>query len=106
MRILLETPVRNLFPKPVRAEKWLEFCELAQLENLTRPGFWSDFIFWPNRVEYLVKEKVFQQSKVLREQGKWINHEVRELIRMIISDYTGGSRFSDDDEFVRDLGLD
>ena len=36
----------------------------------------------------------------------WSRYEVREVVRLIIRDQLGVKKFSDDDEFVRDFGVD
>ena len=46
-----------------------------------------------------------QKAVGARSEGKWTDEEIRETIREVISVRSGLPKFSDDDEFVRDLGM-
>lgn len=45
-------------------------------------------------------------SEELRDAGNWTDQEARTVVRHIISEHLGIEIFSENDEFVRDLGVD
>ena len=65
---------------------------------------------WPFR--HTVQDEVWKRVGVRAEalckrpQPKWTRNEVRTVARHIIRHQIGVTRFSDSDEFIRDLGLD
>jgi len=104
--IRLRTQIKMLFRKPVRHELWSAFridCSLLHLPDLKRG---RGVIFSPTRVSDLVSAMIHQRSGELTKQGEWTDQEVRQMIRVIIQEQLGIKKFSDDDEFVRDLGVD
>jgi len=58
-----------------------------------------------NTVEDLVKRLVSRNPTYLNKEGCWTEEEVRNLVRKIIAEQLNVESFSDDDEFVRDLGV-
>ena len=104
--VTLKTPIRRLFSGPQRKEHWSAFKGYAGLPDLPNLGFGSGWLFGPTSVKDLVSGVISVMSKDLREEQSWTNEEVRQIVRQIISDHLGVEKFTDTDEFVRDLGLD
>ncbi len=104
--VRLKTSVSSLFPRANRKENWEAFRSQSFLHDLPDLRFGRGWLFTPTKVSDLVTMAVFQQSEVLVSDKSWSRDEVREVVRQIIRDQLGIKKFSDDDEFVRDLGVD
>ena len=104
--ISLSTKIGDLFPKPQRVDSWQSFREVSGLTGLPDLRFGRGVIFAPTRVRCLVSQEASQMAQSISQSGDWSESEVRTVVRMIISEQLGIKRFSDDDEFVRDLGVD
>lgn len=104
--VTLKTPINKLFSGPQRTQHWKDFQAYLSLTSLPNLGFGTGWLFSPTSVNDLVSIAISQSSDELREQRSWTHHEVREIVRRIISDQLGIRDFNDADEFVRDLGVD
>ena len=104
--ISLSTKISQLFPKPQRVNSWQSFRQVSGLTDLPDLRFGRGVIFAPTRVRCLVSQEVTRMAGELSHLGDWAESEVRTVVRMIISEQLGIKRFSDDDEFIRDLGID
>ena len=102
----LSTRIREIFPKPQRVDSWQSFRQASGLTELPDLRFGRGVIFAPTRVRCLVSQEASRMAEGLSRTGDWSESEVRTVVRMIISEQLGIERFSDDDEFVRDLGVD
>ncbi len=101
-----KSKVRDVFPKPLRAENWQKFRMISGLTDLPDLRFGRGVIFDPTTVSSLVSQEVTRMAGDLTCASDWSDEEVRSAVRMIISEQLGIEKFSDDDEFVRDLGVD
>ena len=104
--ISLSAKIRELFPKPQRVDSWQSLREVSGLTDLPDLRFGRGLIFAPTRVRCLVSQEIWRMAGGISQSGDWSESEVRTVVRMIISGQLGIKRFSDDDEFVRDLGVD
>lgn len=103
--IRLNTRIKSLFPRPVRNNRWhLLQRQLASL-RLAHPDD-SIFPWFPGTVSDLVNRDVRSKAASLRQSRDWSHDEIRQITRLLISEFTGSHRFSDHHEFVRDLGMD
>lgn len=103
--VTLETPIKKLFAGPQRTQQWDDFKRYAGLPALPKLGFGSGWLVGPTSVEDLVTAAVAAMVHDLNEQRSWTREEVRQVVRDLISQHLGVGKFSDTDEFVRDLGL-
>ncbi len=104
--IRLDACLNDIFAKPRRVKEWRRFRELSGLRMFSAPGAWLAFRPAPETVRGLVDRLVELSPKYLRVSGSWTREAVRDHVRAIISEQLAISEFDDDDEFVRDLGLD
>ena len=85
--------------------EWRKFQNEVHLGLITFPFSKMRILRAPNTVEDLVKRLVSRNPIYLSKEGCWTEVEVRELVRKIILEQLSVESFSDDDEFVRDLGV-
>ncbi|MGJ8676173.1 MAG: hypothetical protein ACSHX0_01510 [Akkermansiaceae bacterium] len=103
--VKLEKKLLSFFPKENRTTLWNEFRQLTRLHNLPNLRFGRGLLFSSMNVKDLVRVQIIQFAEVLTERNQWSKKEVREVVRIIIYEQLEVPRFSDDDEFIRDLGL-
>lgn len=103
--IRLNTRIKSLFPLPGRNHRWLTLQRQLAPLRLAHPND-SIFPWFPGTVSDLVKQDVRHKSAILKKNEDWSHDEVRQITRLLISEFTGHHRFSDHDKFVRDLGMD
>ena len=84
---------------------WGRFKNEISLGYISSPVSPFTRSFASKSVSDLVRKLVSRDPMFLKKQGVWTKAEVREVVRQIISDQLNLSDFSDDDEFVRDLGV-
>lgn len=102
--VRLDAQLRDLLPKAERDELWRAVCTRLGLHLMPRLTWLRKIFSGPNTVEDLVFGLA---GTVLREtppKEVWTRGEVRAVVRMIIIELLGVRNFSDDAEFVRDLG--
>ncbi len=105
-KVTLRTTIKELFSGPDRVQLWETFRAHALLPALPNIGFGTGWLFAPTSVKDLVSIAISQYSVELREEKRWTHEEVRQIVRQIITEQLGVKKFSDTDEFVRDLGVD
>lgn len=104
--IKLDTRINRVFPKETREEKWRDFRSVSNMTRLPDLRFGRGTLFSPKRVRDLVSLQISLMSEELRSTGTWTDQEVRTVVRHVISEQLGIKSFDDNDEFVRDLGVD
>lgn len=104
--IKLDTRINRIFPKETREQKWKDFRSASNMTRLPDLRFGRGTLFSPTRVRDLVRLQISLMSEELRNTGTWTDQEVRMVVRHVISEQLGIKDFDDNDEFVRDLGLD
>jgi len=102
--IRLETRIRRLLAKEKRAEQWAAFRAEIELPSLPELKFGRGLFFFPTRVRDLVSYQIKEFSKELRTSQNWSDQEVRNVVRLLVSECLLVSSFKDEDEFIRDLG--
>ena len=105
-KVALDTRINALFVGARRSELWDLFRQDSALAALPELRFGRGWIFSPTSVKDLVSVAVAEKAKELSETRSWTHDEVRQVVRQIIKTQLGISKFSDSDEFVRDLGVD
>ena len=104
--INLKTRINSLFPKPDRSKLWNSFRDSSGYEALPNLTFGRGTIFSPTCVKDLVRYQLARMADDLTHERDWTDGEVRSTVRMIVSEQLGVDRFTDEDEFTRDLGMD
>lgn len=100
-----DSKLRTLFPRATRLRQWRTFKSRARLKATVDP--WSAFPWGSWTVEDLVSPELHGMANSMKPGRAWTRSEVREVVRATVRDQVGiTKRFSDHDEFVRDLGVD
>ena len=74
-------------------------CGISSLPGL---GWFS-----PSTVRDLTRWTVTHAAKELKRPGEsWTRSEIRSIVRAVVTDVTGVEDFKDDDDFIRDIGID
>lgn len=105
-RVKLESRVEELFPKFKGVGEWKKFVHELGMRGLPWYGSWFRGHSAPKTVRDVVDRLVVRNPAWLRVYGRWSRGLVRERVRAIVSEQLGVREFDDDDEFVRDLGMD
>jgi hypothetical protein len=104
-RIKLTTSIKSLFPPPRRNQTWLHFQRLITPLKLDHPS--DSLLLWmPGTVADLIRMELVRKALILTANHDWSHQEVRQIVRMLVSDYSGSHRFRDHARLVQDLGLD
>lgn len=103
--VRLDTLINHLFPKAERHQRWNDFRSFAGIQRLPNLTFGRGSLFSPKRVRDLIPLAITSMAEEFRSTRDWTHQEVRSVVRLIITEQLGIKNFNDDDEFVRDLGL-
>jgi acyl carrier protein len=103
--ITLDRPIKELFAGSEGRNQWEAFRIHSSITCLPSLGFGTAWIWGPKTVGDLVSIAISAAAAELRDQQIWTDEEARQIIRNIISEQLGIRRFSDTDDFVRDLGV-
>jgi hypothetical protein len=100
-----DAEVAALLPSRRKRDILCAVIERAGFHPLKRLPFGLQFTF--GRVRNIVTDAVISQHEALRLPGYgWSLAQVREVVRAIMFTQLALRRFSDDAEFVKDLGVD
>jgi hypothetical protein len=93
--------VRDLVSFPDRWFYWHRIRHLSGLPALPSPG-----LVFPRTVGDLTRWAVVHAAHSLKPPGEaWSRSEIRHVVRAGVTEVMGVETFSDDDEFVRDIGV-
>jgi acyl carrier protein len=85
-----------------RGRTWPAVRAHCGISTLPGPGWLS-----PWTVGDLARWAVIHAAKELKPLHElWTRSEIRTVVRAVISDVTGVKHFEDDDDFIRDIGID
>lgn len=104
--VRLSSKLQDLFHSSSRRSHWASFARQAGTSFTTGPWGLKAMFFGPKTVEDLVFELLSRRAASFRKLTTWSRPQVREVVRDIVREQVGVRRFSDHDEFVRDLGID
>lgn len=104
--IKLDTRINHIFRKETRQQEWDAFRSASKMNRLPDLRFGRGTLFSPTRVRDLVSLQISLMSEELQSTGRWTDQEVRTVVRHVIAEQLGIKDFDDNDEFVRDLGVD
>jgi acyl carrier protein len=96
----------DLFPRGDRNAKWHTFRRKANIIGTRNPWTLSSLLGGPKTVEDLVFDALRNMIAAMKPVHSWTRSEVREVVREAVREQIGVKRFSDHDEFVKDLGID
>ena len=103
-RIKLTTSIKSLFPPPRRNQTWLHFQRLVTPLKLAHPS--DSLLLWmPGTVANLIRMELVRNALILTANRDWTHQEVRQVVRMLVSEYSESHRFYDHTRLVQDLGL-
>jgi hypothetical protein len=84
-------------------KRWGTIRVACGIASLPKPGL----LFSPRTVGELTLWTVINVPRDLKPVGEpWSRSEVRCIVRAVVADTTGLDEFGDDDDFIKDMGLD
>lgn len=104
-KIRPDTKICDIFPKEHRKQQWNDFRKRSSMV-LPALNFGRGTLFQPITVNDLVHSAYVDAIPNLLKKKQWTRNEVREIVRHLISYQLGVNDFSDDDNFISDLGAD
>ena len=102
-----KTILRNLL-KGVPGDVWGKVQAALGLARLPAPkrGL-AGFFFAPTTVADLMSWTITNSAKTLKPAGEaWTQSEVRQVVRAVVEEQVGVRGFGDEDDFIRDIGID
>ena len=100
-RVRPDTPLRDLL-RTDRRQKWEAVRSACGISSLPGLGWFS-----PRTVAGLTGWIVTHAAKDLKPPGEtWTRSEIRSVVRAVVTEVTGVEDFKDDDDFIRDIGVD
>jgi acyl carrier protein len=81
---------------------WGEISRAARFDSLPNPGRF-ELVTMADWVRWLVTHDA---RGIKSTKPVWTRREVREAVRAVIVDVTGVEDFTDDDDFIYDIGID
>jgi acyl carrier protein len=101
------TSVLALFPSRKDEDGWSAFANASGFPALPKPRGWFGIPQPSTTLADLSRWVVSRHLHELKPPGeRWTRREIRAAVRFIISEQLGIVDFDDEDEFVRDLGVD
>jgi hypothetical protein len=104
----LQAKVRALLPRDRMKERWNSIRNVCGLPDMPGLG-WIPAFSSHQRVADFVQWAVASCPRSLKPRHEsWSRPEIRTVVRAVVTESVGISdeAFSDDDEFVRDMGID
>ena len=103
-QIKLESKLRQLLPEQHRSETWQQIRLYLGVPKL--PKISAIPIFIPITVRDLVDWlTAHYPSYFLSPDERWTYQQIRTVVRAVIKDVVGTSNFTDDDDFVKEIGV-
>ncbi len=99
--------LRDLLPPAGRRSRWKAALRSAGLPATGSLTWGTDLLIRPTTIAEAVQWIVASMPKMLKDPDEtWTRCEIRTVIRAAILEVLGVTKFSDDSDFVRDLGMD
>ncbi len=103
-QIQLDSKLRHLLPQQQRSETWQQICLCLGVPKL--PKISAIPIFMPITVKDLVDWlTAHYPSYFLSSDERWTPQQIRTVVRAVIEDVVGTSDFTDDNDFVKEIGV-
>ena len=101
-----DAKLRDLLPRPQRQPRWQAAQVASGLPALPRLGWGFGVFLSPTTVADVVRWIVCSFPKSLKPGNEpWTRNEIRTVVRTVITEQSGAKDFSDDDDFIYDIGL-
>jgi hypothetical protein len=105
-RITPKARLRDLLPHD-RKSRWRAIQSASSLPALPGVGWGVGLVFEATTVADVVHWVICHSAKALKAQNEpWTRSEVRAVVRTVVTDVCGATKFSDDDDFIYDIGID
>jgi hypothetical protein len=99
-----DSKLRHLLPQQQRSETWQQICSHLGVPKL--PKISTIPIFMPITIQDLVNWlTAHYPSYFLSPDERWIPQQIRTVVRAVIEDVVGTSDFTDDNDFVKEIGV-
>lgn len=102
-----EAKLRDLLPRPQRQARWHAVQAASGLPVLPRLGWGFGIVLAPTTVADVARSVVSNSPSALKTPNEpWTRNEIRTVIRTVVTEVCGAKDFSDDDDFIHDIGID
>jgi hypothetical protein len=99
-----DSKLRHLLPQQQRSETWQQICSHLGVPKL--PKISTIPIFMPITVQDLVDWlTAHYPSYFLSSDERWTPQQIRTVVRAVVKDIVGTSDFTDDNDFVKEIGV-
>ena len=99
-----EARLRELVPRRNRRSNWSAVQQSAGFPNLPGLGWGAGLLFSPITVADLAR--VGHYARTLKQpDAPWTRSQIREVVRIGVTEICGARDFSDDDGFIEDIGV-
>jgi hypothetical protein len=103
-QIELDNKLRYLLPQQQRSETWQQICLYLGVPKLPKISVIP--IFMPITVQDLVDWLAANYpSYFLAPEERWTYQQISTVVRVVIKNVVGDSKFTDDDDFVKEIGV-
>ena len=103
--ISLDVRLLDIFDKKTKQNLWTSFKAHTQFHSLPSLSWGVGKFFKPITVRDVVTHVMTNHIKQIDNSKVWTKESIREMVRIIISDQLGIDDFSNNDHFIRDLGI-
>jgi hypothetical protein len=101
-----DAKLRDLLPRPQRQRRWQAAQAASGLPALPSLGWGFGLLLAPTTVADVARWIVCSYPKSLKSANEpWTRNEIRTVVRTVVTEQSGVTNFSDDDDFIYDLGL-
>jgi hypothetical protein len=105
-QVRLDSNLRELLPKKQRQDVWQKIFTRAGFSELPPFGFGVGLVFTPIIIKDIVIWSVACHPRnLVNSNEQWTHSQVRSVVRAVIIRILGTEQFSDNDDFVEDLGI-
>lgn len=105
-RVRLDSKLRKLLPPEQRLATWQTIFIQAGFPTAPQLVWGAGVAFWPFTVQNIVIWSVaYHPRSLVGAEECWTRQQVRSVVRAVIIEVSGVAEFSDDDDFVIDMGI-
>jgi hypothetical protein len=103
-QIQADSKLRHLLPQQQRSETWQQIRSYLGVPKL--PKISAIPIFMPITVQDLVNWlTAHYPSCFLSPDERWTHQQIRTVVRAVVKDVVGTGDFTDDNDFVKEIGV-
>jgi hypothetical protein len=101
-----EARLRDLLPRHERRSRWNAIQIASGLPALPALDLGFGFFAAPTTVADVARCVVCSSAKTLKSADEpWTRDEIRTVVRTVVTEVCGAEDFSDDDDFIYDIGI-